>query len=239
MKRASLAFTVLLALAVTTAAIAQPPEGQRGRGRGRGQGGRPDGPPGEGFRPPPNPLFEALDANGDRQLSADEIKNATAALAKLDKNNDGKLTVDELRPEGFGRGGRGGPEGPGGRGFGGRGPGARGPGGRGPEGQSGDRPDGPGRPGGDRPARPAAEGAGGGDFVARLLQRDENKDGQLTKDELPERLHSIFARADSNGDDVLDKAEIKKMAERFGGRSSRGNRGGEDNRPERPKRPGA
>ena len=59
----------------------------------------------------------ALDANGDGEISAEEIAGATEALKKLDNNQDGKLTREELRPptperggrSGMGRGGRGGP----------------------------------------------------------------------------------------------------------------------------------
>ena len=45
---------------------------------------------------------------------------------------------------------------------------------------------------------------------------DENKDGKLSKQELPERMHAIFARQDQNKDDVLDKAELDRMAAQFG-----------------------
>jgi len=41
----------------------------------------------------------ALDANGDGELSADEIGKAAEALKKLDKDGDGKLSRDELRPQ--------------------------------------------------------------------------------------------------------------------------------------------
>jgi len=47
---------------------------------------------------PPSPLMEALDANHDGVIDANEIANASAALKALDKNGDGKLTLDELRP---------------------------------------------------------------------------------------------------------------------------------------------
>ena len=40
--------------------------------------GRPDG-----FRPPPNPIMEALDTNGDNELSAEEINGAVAALRSV------------------------------------------------------------------------------------------------------------------------------------------------------------
>ena len=69
-----------------------PPQGGPG-----GQGGGPGGMGGR--RPPPSPVIEALDANHDGVIDADEIANASAALKKLDKNGDGKLTPDELRPQ--------------------------------------------------------------------------------------------------------------------------------------------
>jgi hypothetical protein len=49
-------------------------------------------------RRPGNPIIAALDANGDGTIDATEISNAPAALRKLDKNGDGKLTREELRP---------------------------------------------------------------------------------------------------------------------------------------------
>jgi Ca2+-binding EF-hand superfamily protein len=76
-------------------------QGARGEGRGPEGEGR-----GRGVRPP-DPAMQALDADGDGVISAKEIANATKALKKLDKNADGQLTEDELRPN-FG------PNGPGG-----------------------------------------------------------------------------------------------------------------------------
>ena len=75
------------------------------------QGPPPAGPGSRGprfHRFPPPPLFAALDANHDGVIDQAEIANASAALLKLDKNGDGKLTPDELMPprprpgEGFG-----------------------------------------------------------------------------------------------------------------------------------------
>jgi hypothetical protein len=44
------------------------------------------------------PLMQALDANADGVIDEKEISNATVALKKLDKNGDGKLNPEELRP---------------------------------------------------------------------------------------------------------------------------------------------
>lgn len=104
----------LMALALagaTLTAIAQTDDG----GRPPGGPGGPGGP--EGGRPRMvSPLMEALDTNRDGVIDADELKNASASLLKLDKNGDGKLTQDELRPSrppgGRGPGGPGGPGGP-------------------------------------------------------------------------------------------------------------------------------
>jgi hypothetical protein len=78
------------------------PGGQRPY-RDQGGPGRPGGPGGPGGpgmrRMPPSPLMEALDANHDGVIDAAEIANASAALKSLDKNGDGQLTPDELRPQ--------------------------------------------------------------------------------------------------------------------------------------------
>jgi len=95
----------LAALNLSLHAQDRRPEG----GRGRGEGG-----------PPPmrmNPLFAALDTNGDGVIDEAELAAAPAALRKLDRNGDGKLTEDEVRPSFEGRGpggprGQGGPGGP-------------------------------------------------------------------------------------------------------------------------------
>jgi EF hand len=110
--------TMLALLALSASALAvnaqdtstNPPDG----GYHDHQGG-PGGPGGmNGHRPPPSPLMEALDANHDGVIDADEIANASAALKKLDKNGDGKLTQDELRPHRPQGGGYGGGRPPGG-----------------------------------------------------------------------------------------------------------------------------
>jgi hypothetical protein len=88
---------------------ARPPQDGDGRPPGSSPGDLQDasntnsvpdgsGPSRHGHRPPPSPLFLALDANHDGVIDADEIANASNALKTLDKNGDGKLTQDELRP---------------------------------------------------------------------------------------------------------------------------------------------
>jgi hypothetical protein len=66
--------------------------------------------PGERERPPGGserrgdmsrfrlPLMAALDPNNDNVIDKTEIENASANLKKLDKNSDGQLTAEELRP---------------------------------------------------------------------------------------------------------------------------------------------
>jgi hypothetical protein len=82
-------FSVLVAVVglATCAAVVQAQEQRRPGGPGR-EGG--------GLRM--NPIAVALDANTNGVIDAAEIANAPAALKKLDKNGDGKLTEDELRP---------------------------------------------------------------------------------------------------------------------------------------------
>jgi hypothetical protein len=157
------AFAVVAVVALASAVGAQPPaeiDGSAGRGPGGGPGG---------FRPPPDPIREALDANHDQQLDADEIKNASAALLALDTDGDGVLGHDEIRPPlppGMpDRGGRsfdGGPRRQGGR-------------------QDRGGPDGPGGggPGGPRGAGPSPER-----FVERAMACDADGDGKLDRDEL-------------------------------------------------------
>ena len=94
---------------------ARRPQAGGSGGRGGFQG-RPAGRPGGagGFGGPPGgpggfmrmfPIMAALDADGNGEISTEEIKAAPAALKKLDKNNDGKLTDAELLPSFPGVGG--------------------------------------------------------------------------------------------------------------------------------------
>ena len=44
------------------------------------------------------PLMAVLDVNSDGTIDATEIEQSSKSLKTLDKNNDGKLTPEELRP---------------------------------------------------------------------------------------------------------------------------------------------
>ena len=94
---ASLPSLVIVALLVSGVALAQPPGGREG-GRGMSR----------------MPLMTALDVDGDGEISSREIDEAPGRLRALDANKDGKLTMDELRPnggrEGYGAAAAGGDE---------------------------------------------------------------------------------------------------------------------------------
>lgn len=218
MKKFLLASVVLalLGVSVTVTVLAQPPGGDRPDGPPPG-GDRRDGPqPGprgeggrgqEGRPPAPPPLLAALDKDGDREISADEIKDAAASLLTLDRNSDGKLTDDEIRPPRpefggppDGRRPEGGPPG----GFDGAGRGDGPPGGPGGFGR-GDGPPG-GRDGGFRGEGPPGRGPMG----------PPN----------PERFVEEALRFDADGDGKLDKAELTKFATEMGNRQGRPPEGG-------------
>ncbi len=240
-----------------TLALAQPPgpfEYDPLAPRGR-QGG-PDGRPGDNrFRPPVPPIMAALDTNHDGELSAAEIRNASAALKSLDRNHDGILDRSELGPRlrafggpngpaaGARRGGRfggppaGGPDGPpdgardGGR-FGGPPPG-------GPDGP----PDGPPR-GGPPP------GAGRGrPEIGRVLPPFAREELGLS-----DRQHKQIAELENDVkrklESILTADQVRQLRELMergpgdpGGRRVRGGPPGagppddEDGPPVRPQRP--
>src|SRR5690242_16347443 len=46
------------------------------------------------------------------------------------------------------------------------------------------------------------------DIVERIMSFDKNKDGKVTKDELPERMHHLIEQGDTNKDGALDRDEV-------------------------------
>ena len=88
---------------------------------GRGRRGRRGGPGGPGMRSRMDPIISALDKDEDGELFEDEVTDAALSLRSLDRDGDGVLSGEELRPDfsRFGRGpggGRGGRDGGGGEG---------------------------------------------------------------------------------------------------------------------------
>lgn len=162
----------------------------------------------------PSP-FDRLDADHDGKLSKDEVMQH---FAQVDADGDGSVTKEELmksmqgasghrpngaphapsdpaasRPGSRGEHGLGQPpfgRGPIGGGFTGRGPmhgGAMGP-----------------------SSRSSMEGHRGPPSPAAMLEHfDENKDGKLTKSELPEPLWDRLSKADANGDGEITQDEIE------------------------------
>jgi hypothetical protein len=53
------------------------------------------------------------------------------------------------------------------------------------------------------------------DMVERLMAFDKNKDGKVTRDELPERMHHLIEMGDTNKDGALDRDEIRALATRL------------------------
>lgn len=79
MKNSHRLLALLAPLTLASALVAQPPRG----------GGGPRGG---------NPVMRVLDADKNHEISASEIAGAAAAIRTLDKNNDGAVSADELRP---------------------------------------------------------------------------------------------------------------------------------------------
>ncbi len=85
-----------LRIAAVTALVFGLVQAQAAEGPGGRRGGRSP------FRPPASPVMQALDADGNGEISAEEMQKAAAALKALDKNGDGKLAQEEIRSQ-FGR----------------------------------------------------------------------------------------------------------------------------------------
>ena len=182
------------------------PGGQRG-----GHGGPPQG--GHGGPPQGSPIIDALDVDGNKELSSQEIKNASQALAALDSNGDGVVNREDMGPPGGGRG-RGGQRGQGGPPQGSRGQ-------RGSRGQSNDQ----------ESSEKVSKS-----YMKRLMKFDKDDSDTIEKDELPDRMQHVMAKADANGDNVLDESELQAMltgvaskaGQEAGGRRQRGGRGGHE-----------
>ena len=173
-------------------------------GMGRGGFGG-EGGPGAGSATQMVERLMAMDANKDGKLSKEELpERMQSMMTRGDKNEDGVLDREEIMASARERSG-------GGAGFGGFGS----PGGFG------------GPPGG---------GFGGGpEFMAQMFERaDADKDGKLSKDELPPFMKDRLEQIDTNKDGSVDKAELQAGMSRMregGGERRDGNKG---RRPQRP-----
>lgn len=121
-----------------------------------------------------SPILAVVDADHDGSISAAELKAAPAVLKTLDKNGDGQLMQEELRPA-FARGGPGGMEGRGG-------------------------------------GRGDAQAPSADELVKTLMAFDKDRDGKLSKAELPERMQGLFERSDADKDGYLTAEELRKTA---------------------------
>ena len=102
------AVLALLALGTSAWVITAQDTGDTNPNSGRPRRHGPPGAPPDsaalqgpgGFRPHrrPPPIIAALDVNKDGVIDETEIANAVVELKTLDKNGDGKLTLDELMP---------------------------------------------------------------------------------------------------------------------------------------------
>ena len=92
--------TLLIGLALAGSALTV--SAQQGQGRGAGAGG----PHRYGAQKFPPPIAAVLDTDSNGVLSAAEIAQAPSQLLKLDQNEDGQLSAEELCPGGLGRGGQ-------------------------------------------------------------------------------------------------------------------------------------
>ncbi len=161
--------------------------GRRGGG-GFGQAGQ-DGQAGEGFR------------GGAGGQGGGQVPGPSPIVAAIDENADGEISSSEIESaveslksldkDGDGK-----------------------------LSESEIRPRGPGRRS-DTPEEPRPEGGGAGaggrspdEFLARLMQADQNSDGKISKDEAPERLQAMFERIDGDSDGFLGKDELQQIAQR-------------------------
>lgn len=230
MRRFWLPVSGVIALGIGVTVAAQPPQGDEGlppegpRPEEGRRSGEQDGPrggerdPGPSGRPMGNPIVAAIDTDKNGELSAEEIQAAAAALLTLDRNSDGKLTQDELRPQG---GPGNGPQGPGG-------PGKFGP----PGGPDGFRPPGQGEDAFGPPQGPPGEfGPDGGPDQngpgfgrpldgppgQRAMGRAVGNEGPN-----PERMVEHAMQYDADGDGKLSREELLKFATEMTSRPMQG-----------------
>lgn len=88
-------------------------------------------------------------------------------------------------------------------------------------GSRGGRPGGSGQSDSGRSTATSSQGgrSPGGFSVERLMSFDRNKDGKVSRNEMPEQIRRMLDRADTNNDDAIDEKEARAIESRFRGRS--------------------
>lgn len=149
------------------------------------EGGAPKGGPGGPGGAPAGrgEFFKNADKNNDGKVSKEEVPaEAWERLGKLDKDSDGAVSKDELAAMMTGSGGPGGAKGPGG----------------GPQGG------------------PAQGGPG-----AMFSRFDADKDGKLAKSEVPAEMWEKMSKADENADGLVSKEELEGAYGKRDGRAAK------------------
>lgn len=157
-------------------------------------------------------MFQRLDKNGDKQLTADEIPDRMKQrISRMDLDGDGTIDAEEVqkiakRMQGRNKGksqGKSKSKGKGKRG----------------EMQSGQDSQKKSAKRKKNDSKKGRVGKGSGDavsteqFIRGFKKRmDKNGDGKITQDEAPDRLKNNWERADKNGNGQLDEDEIKQIA---------------------------
>ncbi|MDG1511095.1 MAG: hypothetical protein P8R31_05315 [Mariniblastus sp.] len=212
-------FAVAMTMCLAATVMAQPPGGQRGGERGQrggergGPGGERGGPGGQrgggdmGRMMQMMPVLAALDANKDGVISKSEINNAAAALRKLDKNGDGELDAEEMRPT--------------------RSEGGRSRGGA-PEG-------GPGGERGERGGRSAGAGGMMERIMSQDKNQDGKLSKDEVDERMLPMFDRLDANSDGSIDKSEIEAAAARMG--GGGRGGRGGPGGNQGGGQRPERP--
>jgi hypothetical protein len=78
--------------------------------------------------------------------------------------------------------------------------------------------------GGVRPQarnRPPQSRPGPQNLLSRIKSYDENKDGRISREEASGRVKEMFGRMDTNGDGVIDEAEMEATVQRMRARTRR------------------
>jgi HlyD family secretion protein len=134
------------------------------------------------------------------------VEEARGIREEVEKTDDTKF--GDRSGGGKNKGGKRGPAGKGGPG----GPPAEAgpPGASGPGGSDAGKQGAGGAPTGGRPG-------GGSGRSMDLMKFDKDKDGKISKDEVPSQMASFFDQMDTDGDGFIDKAEIDALRKRFGG----------------------